>query len=113
MAKCSPSSDLYSIGALIYFLLALEQKREPYLLSQYDRTSPQSHSQEIMMLCQEYKKTGYQLRSIPFMVYKYLRDYNGPNNLFSKQIHLEKKLKKIEGRPFYNYIKKSMHDYYS
>lgn len=33
MPKCSPSSDLYSIGALIFFLLAVEQKREPYLLS--------------------------------------------------------------------------------
>ena len=29
-----------------------------------------------------------------------------------KQKHLEKKLKKIEGKPFYNYIKKSIDVYF-
>ena len=65
-----------------------------------------------MNLCQEYRKTGYQLRAVPFINFKYLRDYNGPDTLKNKKIFLDKKLKKIEGQPFYNYIKKSIHEYY-
>jgi hypothetical protein len=103
--------DLFIQNKLINTFSA-EQLNDGVNLSTESNTPQYKQAQEIMMLCQEYKKTGYQLRSIPFMVYKYLRDYTGPNNLYSKQIHLEKKLKKIEGRPFYNYIKKSMHDYY-
>lgn len=103
--------DLFIQDKLINTFSA-KQLNDGVNLSTESNTPQYKQAQEIMMLCQEYKKTGYQLRSIPFMVYKYLRDYTGPNNLYSKQIHLEKKLKKIEGRPFYNYIKKSMHDYY-
>ena len=65
-----------------------------------------------MNLCQEYRKTGYQLRAVPFIAFKYLRDYNGPDTLKNKKIFLDNQLKKIEGQPFYNYIKKSVHKYY-
>jgi hypothetical protein len=34
----------------MHFLLCLEQKKDPYLLSQYDRTSPQAHQQEVRAL---------------------------------------------------------------
>ena len=45
------------------------------------------------------------------MEYKYLRDFSGDNQLQGKQIHLNKKLKAIEGKPYHNYIKKSMDAY--
>ena len=103
--------DLFIQDKLINTFSA-EQLNDGINLSTESNTPQYKQAQEIMKLCQEYRKTGYQLRAVPFMVFKYLRDFTGPNNLYSKQIHLEKKLKKIEGRPFYNYIRKSMHDYY-
>ena len=103
--------DLFIQDKLINTFSA-EQLNDGINLSTESNTPQYKQAQEIMKLCQEYRKTGYQLRAVPFMVFKYLRDFTGPNNLYSKQIHLEKKLKKIEGKPFYNYIKKSMHDYY-
>lgn len=75
--------------------------------------SPQiQHAQKIAKLCKEYRKTGYQLRVIPFIEFKYLHDYSGAKNLLGKQKYLEKKLKIIEGKPFYNYIKKSIGAYF-
>ena len=75
--------------------------------------SPQlQQAKKIAKLCKEYRKTGYQLRAVPFIEFKYLRDYRGANNLLGKQKHLEKKLKIIEGKPFYNYIKKSIDVYF-
>lgn len=103
--------DLFIQNKLINTFSA-EQLNDGINLSTESNTPQYKQAQEIMKLCQEYRKTGYQLRAVPFMVFKYLRDFTGPNNLYSKQIHLEKKLKKIEGKPFYNYIRKSMHDYY-
>ena len=64
-----------------------------------------------MKLCAEYRKTGYQLRAVPFIKFKYLHDYNGPNNVLQKKLHLDKKLDEIKGKPYYNYIKKSMDAY--
>lgn len=66
---------------------------------------------DVMRLCEDYRKTGYQLRAIPFIEFKYLRDFIGDNQLKGKQIHLNKKLKAIEREPYYNYIKKSMDTY--
>ena len=75
--------------------------------------SPQlQQAKKIAKLCKDYRKTGYQLRAVPFIEFKYLRDYSGANNLLGKQKHLEKKLKIIEGKPFYNYIKKSIDVYF-
>ena len=75
--------------------------------------SPQlQQAKKIAKLCKDYRKTGYQLRAVPFIEFKYLRDYSGANNLLGKQKHLEKKLKTIEGKPFYNYIKRSIDVYF-
>ena len=75
--------------------------------------SPQlQQAKKITKLCKEYRKTGYQLRAVPLIEFKYLRDYSGANNLLGKQKHLEKKLKIIEGKPFYNYIKRSIDVYF-
>lgn len=89
-----------------------EQLNKGVNLSTESNTPQYKQAQEIMALCEDYRKTGYQLRAVPFMVFKYLRDYTGPNNVPSTQIHLEKKLKKMKGAAFYKYIKKSMQDYY-
>ena len=45
--KCSPQSDIYSFALLLYYLLALERKADPYLLSQFDVTSTSAHKSEL------------------------------------------------------------------
>ena len=81
-------------------------------LASNTKTPQYKQAQEIMRLCAEYRKTGYQLRAVPFIDFKYLHDYNGPNNVLQKKLHLDKKLDEIKGKPYYNYIKKSMDAYF-
>ena len=88
-----------------------EQLKSGVNLSTQVNTPQYKQALDIMKLCEDYRKTSYQLRAIPFMEYKYLRDYSGDNQLQGKQIHLNKKLKAIEGKPYHNYIKKSMDAY--
>lgn len=80
-------------------------------LSTQVNTPQYKQALDVMKLCEDYRKTSYQLRSVPFIEFKYLRDYSGVNQLQGKQIHLNKKLKAIEGKPYLNYIKKSIDDY--
>tara|TARA_Y100000385_G_scaffold94283_1_gene97458 strand:- start:221 stop:1606 length:1386 start_codon:yes stop_codon:yes gene_type:complete len=80
-------------------------------LSTQVNTPQYKQALDVMKLCEDYRKTSYQLRAVPFMEFKYLRDYSGVNQLQGKQIHLNKKLKAIEGKPYFNYIKKSMDAY--
>ncbi|MDG1315636.1 MAG: SGNH/GDSL hydrolase family protein [Flavobacteriaceae bacterium] len=88
-----------------------EQLKSGVNLSTQVNTPQYKQALDIMKLCEDYRKTSYQLRAIPFMEYKYLRDYSGDNQLQGKQIHFNKKLKAIEGKPYHNYIKKSMDAY--
>jgi lysophospholipase L1-like esterase len=81
-------------------------------LSTQINTPQYKQALQIKRLCKEYRKTGYQLRIIPFIEFKYLNDYNGSNSLLSKKKHLKRRLKAIEGEPFYNYIKKSIDVYF-
>lgn len=48
--KCSTQSDVYSFALILYYLLALDRKTDPYLLSQFDVTSPTAHKSELMHL---------------------------------------------------------------
>ncbi|MDB9912547.1 SGNH/GDSL hydrolase family protein [Flavobacteriaceae bacterium] len=105
------SYDLFIQDKLINTFSA-KQLKDGVNLSNEFNTPQYIQAKEIMNLCQEYRKTGYQLRAVPFINYKYLRDYNGPDRLKNKKIFLDNQLKKIEGQPFYNYIKKSIHEYY-
>jgi len=105
------SYDLFIQDKLINTFSA-KQLNEGVNLSNEFNTPQYIQAKEIMNLCQEYRKTGYQLRAVPFIAFKYLRDYNGPDTLKNKKIFLDNQLKKIEGQPFYNYIKKSVHKYY-
>ena len=103
--------DLFIQEKLINTFSSKELNEGINLSNQFN--SPQlQQAKKIAKLCKEYRKTGYQLRAVPFIEFKYLRDYIGANNLLGKQKHLEKKLKKIEGKPFYNYIKKSIDVYF-
>jgi len=88
-----------------------EQLKSGVNLSTQVNTPQYKQALDVMKLCQDYRKTSYQLRAVPFMEYKYLRDYSGDNQLQGKQIHFNKKLKAIEGKPYHNYIKKSMDAY--
>ena len=105
------SYDLFIQDKLINTFSA-EQLNDGVNLSNEFNTPQYKQAKDIMNLCQEYRKTGYQLRAVPFIAFKYLREYNGPNTLKNKKIFLDNQLKKIEGQPFYNYIKKSIHEYY-
>ena len=104
------SYDLFIQDELINVFSA-KQLNEGVNLSSEFNTPQYKQAKDIMNLCQEYRKTGYQLRAVPFIAFKYLRDYNGPDTLNNKKIFLDDKLKKIEGQPFYNYIKKSIQEY--
>ena len=63
-------------------------------------------------MCAAYRQTQYQLRAIAFIRYSYLNDYKGYEDSKKKELHLAKKLKRIEGKPYYDYIKRSMDDYF-
>jgi len=102
--------DLFIQGVFIKNYSA-KQLNSGVNLSNQINTPQYKQALEVMKLCEDYRKTSYQLRAVPFMEFKYLRDYSGVNQLQGKQIHLNKKLKAIEGKPYFNYIKKSMDAY--
>jgi lysophospholipase L1-like esterase len=77
-------------------------------LSQYKNTLQYKQAQEIRRLCAAYRQTQYQLRAIAFIRHSYLNDYSGPDDINLKYEHLTKKLKLIEGKPYYNYINTSI-----
>ena len=81
-------------------------------LSQYKNTTQYKQAEEIKRLCAAYRQTQYQLRAIAFIRYSYLNDYKGYEDSKKKELHLAKKLKRIEGKPYYDYIKRSMDDYF-
>ena len=81
-------------------------------LSLYKNTPQYKQAQEIKRLCTAYRQTQYQLRAVAFIRHSYLNDYTGPDNINLKYKHLSKKLKRIEGKPYYNYIKRSMEVYF-
>jgi hypothetical protein len=81
-------------------------------LSLYKNTPQYKQAQEIRRLCAAYRQTQYQLRAVAFIRHSYLNDYTGPDDISLKQKHLSKKLKRIEGKPYYDYIKRSMDSYF-
>lgn len=50
MPVCSQNSDLFSIACIMFYLVAIASNKDPYLLSQYDRSSPVAHSGEVSLL---------------------------------------------------------------
>ena len=81
-------------------------------LSLYKNTPQYKQAQEIKRLCTAYRQTQYQLRAVAFIRHSYLNDYKGYEDSKKKELHLAKKLKRIEGKPYYDYIKRSMDDYF-
>jgi lysophospholipase L1-like esterase len=81
-------------------------------LSLYKNTPQYKQAQEIKRLCTAYRQTQYQLRVVAFIQHSYLNDYTGPDDISLKQKHLSKKRKRIEGKPYYDYIKRSMEAYF-
>jgi lysophospholipase L1-like esterase len=103
--------DLYIDNQHIETFDAYDLKRG-INLSQYKNTPQYKQALEIKRLCAAYRQTQYQLRAIAFIRHSYLNDYTGPDNINLKYEHLSKKLKRIESKPYYNYIKSSMDDYF-
>jgi lysophospholipase L1-like esterase len=81
-------------------------------LSQYKNTPQYKKADVIRDICTAYRQTQYQLRAVAFIRHSYLNDYTGPDDISLKQKHLSKKRKRIEGKPYYDYIKRSMEAYF-
>lgn len=81
-------------------------------LATKENTPHYKQAQEIKRLCSAYRQTQFQLRAVAFIRHSYLNDYKGPEDIKLMQRHLTKKLKIIEGKPYYNYIKKNMEAYF-
>jgi lysophospholipase L1-like esterase len=86
--------------------------KEGVNLSNYPNTPQNKKAKELQLLSEEYRKVGFELRIIPFINYKYLRDYIGPDNLVDKRNYLDAQLMKIKQKPYYGYIKRSMEMYF-
>ena len=86
--------------------------KEGVNLSNYPNTPQNKKAKELQLLSEEYRKVGFELRIIPFINYKYLRDYIGPDNLVDKRNYLDAQLMKIKQKPYYGYIKRSMETYF-
>ena len=86
--------------------------KEGVNLSNYPNTPQNKKAKELQLLSEEHRKVGFELRIIPFINYKYLRDYIGPDNLVDKRNYLDAQLMKIKQKPYYGYIKRSMETYF-
>lgn len=81
-------------------------------LAKKTNTPQYKQAQEIKRLCSAYRQTQYRLRAVAFIRHSYLNDYTGPEDISPKQQHLAKKLESIADKPYYNYIKRSINDYF-
>lgn len=80
-------------------------------LSTFKNTPQYKQAQEVKQLSYTYRKVAFKLRVIPFIETRFLKDYKGDQSRDNLTSYLEEQLKKIEGKPFYNYMKKSMDSY--
>lgn len=80
-------------------------------LSTFENTPQYRQAQEVKQLCENYRKLAFKLRVIPFIETRFLKDYKGDQSRDNLTSYLEEQLKKIEGKPFYNYMQKSMDSY--
>jgi hypothetical protein len=80
-------------------------------LNTYKNTPQYQQAQEVKQLCETYRKVAFKLRVIPFIETRFLRDFDGNKLYDNLTLHLENKLKDIAGKPFYNYMQKSMERY--
>lgn len=76
------------------------------------KNTPQYHqAQEVKQLCETYRKIAYKLRVIPFIETRFLKDFKGDKSRSNLTLYLKEQLKRIEGKPFYNYMQKSIEHY--
>lgn len=80
-------------------------------LSTFKKTPQYQQAQQIRQLCENYRKLAFKLRVIPFIETRFLKDYKGDQSRDNLTSYLDEQLKKIEGKPFYNYMQKSMDSY--
>mmetsp|Transcript_7884 Transcript_7884/g.13219 ORF Transcript_7884/g.13219 Transcript_7884/m.13219 type:complete len:657 (-) Transcript_7884:705-2675(-) len=73
-ARCSPHSDLFSIGCLVFFLLQLEKGKDPFVLGFYERSNPQSHKQDVASIA---LKVSSKLAGLDQQVQEMLRQILG------------------------------------
>ena len=79
-------------------------------LSTFKNTPQYKQAQQVRQLCEEYRKVAFKLRVIPFIETRFLKDFNGDHSQSNLTSYLKEQLK-IEGKPFYNYMQKSMERY--
>ena len=80
-------------------------------LTTFKNTPQYQQAQQVKQLCDTYRKVAFKLRVIPFIETRFLKDYKGDQSQSNLTSYLEEQLKKIEGKPFYNYMQKSMARY--
>ena len=80
-------------------------------LSTFKNTPQYQQAQQVKQLCDTYRKVAFKLRVIPFIETRFLKDFKGDQSQSNLTSYLKEQLKKIEGKPFYNYMKKSMERY--
>ena len=80
-------------------------------LNTFKNTPQYQQAQEVKKLCETYRKVAFKLRIIPFIKTRFLRDYKGDHSYDNLTLYLEKQLKDIAGKPFYNYMQISMQRY--
>mmetsp|Transcript_26312 Transcript_26312/g.40158 ORF Transcript_26312/g.40158 Transcript_26312/m.40158 type:complete len:153 (-) Transcript_26312:1816-2274(-) len=68
--KASPYSDIFSCGCLLFFLLQLNRSQDPYILSQYRESDPQSHQQEVSSIA---NRLNQKLSGLDYEVSEMLR----------------------------------------
>lgn len=80
-------------------------------LSAFKNTPQYEQAQQVKQLCDTYRKVAFKLRVIPFIETRFLKDFKEDQSQSNLISYLKQQLKKIEGKPFYNYMKKSMERY--
>ncbi len=81
-------------------------------LAKKANTPQYKKAKAIRELCAAYRKTEFQLRTVAHIKYTFLKDYKGKDDVALVKKHLDRKLKKINGKPYYEYIKNSMDTYF-
>ncbi|TRX57601.1 hypothetical protein FNH22_15800 [Fulvivirga sp. M361] len=81
-------------------------------LSAYSTTPQYQQAEHISELCFEYKKVQNEIRTIYFIEYRMLQNYDGPNTIAGKRAYLDWQLEKQKGKSYYNWNVKNCNRYF-
>ncbi len=100
---CSFYTDLFSVGCLLYFMVALNKGKDPFVLNQKDITDKSSHGFEIKSMERKFNTTLFTGFDHDFeQIMKQLLNINNPeargplNSIADKQWFLDPLLQTIK-----------------